>query len=100
MAGWHRNATKWVRAALRDVKPEPPDSKISWAIFALMAACCGVAAGLLAPLGRGKGPFLVVVTFGLALALVVNLTRPKYEKASGRWKSFYEFLLRQMPPPD
>jgi hypothetical protein len=28
----------------------------------------------------------------------VNLVRPRY--ATGRWRAFYDFLLRQLPPPD
>jgi hypothetical protein len=30
----------------------------------------------------------------------VNLVRPNYEKSAGRWRSFYDFLLKQLPPPD
>jgi hypothetical protein len=37
---------------------------------------------------------------GAVMALVVNLVRPRYERTAGRWRSLYDFLLKQMSPPD
>ncbi len=62
-------------------------------------------AGVLAPLSRGfivpgKAFFWIALAVGGIAAIVVNCVRPKYENARGRWRSFYGFYLRQMPPPE
>jgi hypothetical protein len=49
--------------------------------------------------GQGLRP-AVAIALGCVLAVVVNLLRPRYETTTGRWKTFYNFLLRQLPPPD
>lgn len=46
------------------------------------------------------GIFLIAAIAGVVIALVVNLLRPPYESCSKRWRPFYDFLLRQLPPPD
>ncbi len=83
--------------------PEPPDRRISWSVYVLVGApiCLvggGVAVWLRLP-GGGRC-FLVAVFLGAVAGFVLNHVRPPYGRAVGRWRSFYEFLLRQMPPPD
>ncbi len=69
-----------------------------------MVAACLVCAAFapwgLIPMLSGGAWFGAAIAFGGATALVVNLLRPRYENAVGKWRSFYDFLLRQMPPPD
>jgi len=69
-----------------------------------MIASCLVCAAL-APWGlfsamSGGAWFWVAIALGGATTLLVNLLRPRYENSVGKWRSFYDFLLRQMPPPD
>ncbi len=83
--------------------PEPPDSRINWTVYTLVLAAFCLLGGMLAPLRvlpwlSGKAWFGVAVLAGAVVALLVNVSRPRYE--TGRWRSFYDFLLRQMPPPD
>ena len=49
--------------------------------------------------GQGLRP-AVAIALGCVLAFVVNLLGTRYETTTGRWKTFYNFLLRQLPPPD
>jgi len=49
--------------------------------------------------GQGLRP-AVAIALGCVLAVVVNLLGTRYETTTGRWKTFYNFLLRQLPPPD
>ena len=83
--------------------PEPPDRRISWSVYVLIGApICfvggGVAVWLRLP-GGGRW-FFVAVFLGAVAGFVLNRVRSRYDSALGRWRSFYEFLLRQMPPPD
>ena len=86
-------------------KPEPPDRRISWSIYLLVTSgFCVICAGL-APMGlffvlSGGAGFWIALLLGVATGLVVNLVRPRYERTAGRWRSFYDFLLKQLPPPD
>jgi uncharacterized membrane protein len=85
--------------------PESPDSRINWSIYTLALASFCLIGGLLAPWGilpalSGGWWFGIAVALGVAVAIVVNLARPRYEKTTGRWRAFYDFLLKQMPPPD
>jgi len=85
--------------------PEPPNRRIGWSISVLALAVPCLLCGVLAPLGllpflSGGSWFWVALIFGGAIALVVNLVRPRYESTAGRWRAFYDFLLRQLPPPD
>ncbi len=100
-----------VRLALGDMndelpdKPEPPDRRINWSIWMLVTASFALLGGGLAPLRLwpsvpGKAWFWVALALGAVTSVVVNLARPRYESSSGKWRSFYDFLLRQMPPPD
>jgi hypothetical protein len=81
--------------------PEPPDRGIKWSIYVLgLASFClvgGGAAPFLHLPGRGTC-FWIAVFLGAAIGFVVNLLRPLYDRAVGRWRTFYDFLLRQMPP--
>jgi len=82
-----------------------PYKKLNWSIFTLLCAAFGLLAGVLAPmkihkLDLGKNWFWVALGAALITALIINLLRPKYKAAHGFWKPFYEFLLKQMPPPD
>jgi hypothetical protein len=85
--------------------PEPLNSRVGWSFYflSLVVACfiCGLLAPFrLVPFVSGKNWFFVAIGFGCVLALVVNLFRPRYEATTGRWRAFYDFLLRQLPPPD
>jgi hypothetical protein len=85
--------------------PEPPNDRISWSIYALALAVSGLLCGTLASVGvlpflAGGTWFWVALVCGGATALVANLVQPRYENTVGWWRVFYDFLLRQMPPPD
>jgi len=43
---------------------------------------------------------IVAIRLGCVLAVAVNLLRPRYDVATGRWRAFYNYLLKQLPPPD
>jgi hypothetical protein len=62
--------------------------------------CVALAPWGLFPALSGRAWFWVAIVLGGAIALVVNLLRLRYEDAVGKWRSFYDFLLKQMPPPD
>jgi hypothetical protein len=84
---------------------EPPDKRINWSIWVLVTAGFALVGGLAAPLRLwpaipGKAWFWIALVSGGAIGLVVNLARPNYESSTGKWRSFYDFLLRQMPPPN
>ena len=85
---------------------DPLDRQISWSIYMLAVVIfgllgAGVATSDVLPIySVGDAWFWTALALGGATALVINRTRPKYEKAGGRWRSFYDFLLRQMRPPD
>ncbi len=86
-------------------EPEPADRRISWSVYVLVMAGFCLIGGALAPLEpfpvlSGGALFLLALVSGAAAALVINLVRPRYERAAGRWRTFYDFLLRQMSPPD
>jgi hypothetical protein len=79
--------------------------RIAWSIYGAAMVACSLVCAALAPWGffpvlPGGAWFWVGVALGGATALVVNLLRPRYENAAEKWRSFYDFLLRQMPPPD
>ena len=84
---------------------ESPNGRISWSIYALALAVSCMVCGALAPFRAlpflSGGTWLwVALAFGAVLAVIVNLVRPRYEITTGRWRAFYDFLLRQMPPPE
>jgi len=84
-------------------KKEQPDSRISWSIY-LLAAVSLIVIGLalgsfgLFPALPHGGLFWLSLGFGAAAGFILNLIRPRY--STGRWRAFYDFLLRQLPPPD
>ena len=85
--------------------PEPQNRRVGWSIYVLaMAVSCLICGGFapwgLFPALSGGAWFWIAGVLGGATALVVNLVRPRYERAVGKWRSFYDFLLKQMPPPD
>jgi hypothetical protein len=83
--------------------PEPPDGRINWSIYVLVGMACCLAGGVAAPalhLPRSGIWFGLAVFLGLILGFMVNRLRPRYEDTVGRWRAFYDFLLRQMPPLD
>ena len=80
-------------------KPEHPDRKIRWAVYMAVLAAFALLGGFAAPL-LGPLAFVVAISFGALTALLVNFVRPRYDGAVGGWKSLYDFLLKQMPPPD
>jgi hypothetical protein len=85
--------------------PEPPNPRVGWSIYMLSLAASCLICGVLAPFRlfpfiSGGRWFWVAIGFGCVLALVVNLFRPRYETTTGRWRAFYDFLLKQLPPPD
>ncbi len=83
---------------------ESPNRRISWSItiLAMFPLCLtfGLLAPRLLPLTSTLGIFLITVISGLLAALVVNLLRRPYETCPHHWRVFYDFLLRQLPPPD
>jgi predicted exporter len=84
---------------------ESPNRRISWSITLLSSFLSCLIFGLFASsrllaITSGLGVFLIAVISGVVLALVVNLLRPSYESCPQRWRAFYDFLLRQVPPPD
>ena len=85
--------------------PEPPNGRISWSIYALALATSFLICGTLAPFKRfpflsGGNWFWIALILGGVTALLVNFVRPRYESTVGRWRASYDFLLRQLPPPD
>jgi hypothetical protein len=84
---------------------EPPDGRISWSIYALALVFSCLICAMLAPFGifpflAGGAWFWIALVLGAATAVVVNVIRPRYESAAGRWRTFYDFLLKQLPPAD
>ena len=85
--------------------PEPPDRRISWSIY-LVATIpfCVVLAGLavsrVLPVLSGGNGFWIALLLGGATGEVLNRVRPRYEKSARNWRAFYDFLLKQLPPPD
>jgi hypothetical protein len=84
---------------------DPPNSRVGWSIYLLsnVVACiiCGpLAVSRFAPFLSGKSWFFVAIGFGCVFAAIFNSLRPHYEAATGRWRAFYDFLLKQLPPPD
>ena len=84
---------------------DAPDARIRWSLTVLTMACVCPAFGVVAVLGvfpvlSGGGWFWIGLLFGGATASVLDRVRPPCETATGRWKSSYQFLLKQMPPPD
>jgi len=82
--------------------PEFPDRCISWSIYTLTVVIfgllgAGVATSGVLPTLSGGTWLLIALVLGGLMALVINRTRPKYERAAGTWRLFYKFLLRQMP---
>ena len=49
--------------------------------------------------GQGLRPAFAIA-LGCVLSVVVNLLGTRYETTTSRLKTFYNFLLRQLPPPD
>jgi len=85
--------------------PEPPNRRIGWSIYMLSVFVSGLICGALALFRNfaflsGGMWFGVAIIFGCVIAIVVNLVRPRYESTSGWWRAFYDFLPRQLPPPD
>ena len=85
--------------------PEPPNRRIGWSIYVLSVFVSGLICGALALFRHftflsGGMWFGVATAFGCMIAIVVNLVRPRYERTSGWWQAFYDFLLRQLPSPD
>lgn len=78
---------------------EHPDRKIRWSVYTAVLAAFGLVGGFAAPL-LGPFAFVAAILFGALTALLLNFVRPPYDGAVGGWKSLYEFLLKQMPPPD
>ena len=105
--GWLRPLMLGVRLHMPSEpsdSPEPPDRRINWSIYVLVGATTCLVTGGAAPAlhlpGRGSLWFGLAVFLGAVIGFVVNRLRPRYDKTVGRWRSFYDFLLRQMPPPD
>ena len=85
--------------------PEPPDRRINFSIYLLVTVGYGVILLLLVswgliPVLPGGRWFWIALLLGGATGLIVNRLRPRYEGTAGKWRSFYDFLLRQLPPPD
>jgi hypothetical protein len=86
-------------------EPKPPDSQINWSIYFLATALMTLFWGGFVPLGflphlPGGAGFWVGIGLGGITGLIVNRVRPRYERTTGRWRSFYDFLLKQLPPVD
>jgi hypothetical protein len=87
------------------MRVDHPESRISWSIYLMAAVGFCVIWLVLEPWGffpalPGGALFWVALVFGVVTGFVVNLVRPRYACTAGRWRSFYDFLLKQLPPPD
>lgn len=84
--------------------PEPEDSRLNWSIWLVVTICFALVGGFLCPWllpsVRGGTSFGLVTALGSLAAVLVNRLRPRYEQSTGGWRSFYDFLLRQMSLPD
>jgi hypothetical protein len=97
-----------VRLCMRDEEPEhpeAPDRRINWSIYVIVMGSSCLLGGLLAPMRilpvmSGGWGFALAVALGVVVGAVVNCARPRYGSSKGRLRSFYDFLLRQMSPPD
>jgi len=79
--------------------PELPNRRVSWSIYGLSLIVSCVVCGVLAPFYAGSMWFWVAIGFSCVLTVIVNLLRPRYEATTGRWRVFYDLLLKQLPPP-
>ena len=83
---------------------ESPNRRLSRPITLLvMFPSClvfGLLASRLLPLASTLSIFFVAVVSGRVASYVVNLVRPPYETCPHHWRAFYDFLLRQLSPPD
>ena len=98
-------ASFYIRLNMDAQNQEPANSRVGWSIYflSIVVACfiCGFLAPFrLIPFVSGKSWFFVAIGLGCVLAVAVNLFRPRYETATGRWRAFYDYLLKQLPPPD
>ena len=85
--------------------PTPADRRISWSIYLLMSVSFCAALLVLEPWGflpalPGGAIFWIALAVGGVTGFVVNLVRPRYEISARGWRAFYDFLLKQLPPPD
>ena len=85
--------------------PEPPNKRVGWSIYFASVVVSSIFCGLLAPfrvfpLISGRSWFFLAIGLGCALAITLNLLRPHYDRAGARWGAFYDYLLRQLTPPD
>lgn len=85
--------------------PGSPEGPIGWSIYVLALATSGLICGGLAPMEllpalSGGAWFSAALVLSTTTALMVNFVRPRYGDQKGRWRAFYDFLLRQLPPPD
>jgi hypothetical protein len=76
-----------------------------WSIYLLTTVGFGLICGAVAlwrlfPVLSGGAWFLIAIVLGGLTALIANMVRPRYEGTAGRWRSFYNFLLRQVSPLD
>ena len=83
---------------------KPSDRRLSWSIC-LVAALGFLVVYLMLDAweffpAMAIDGFWISLGFGGLTGLVVNLLRPRYASTSGRWRAFYNFMLRQLPPPD
>jgi hypothetical protein len=87
------------------METETPDHRINWSIYVLVLAPSALIGGLLAPanfmpmIPAHIWPWFVL-GFGCFIAFILNILRPRYQETTGRWRKFYDFLLRQLPPSD
>ena len=50
------------------------------------------------PFLAGDAWFWFAFVSGGVTAIAANLVRPRYESTAGRWRAFYDFLLKQSSP--
>jgi hypothetical protein len=83
---------------------EKTNSRLNWSVVYVGAAVIGIVGAIVVahkrPVVHPKRLLLVVISAGIFGILLINWLRPRYERSTGRTKRFYDFLLRQFPPPD
>ncbi len=104
---WNPSGHLTHREARNNTPPLMSDlnRRINWSIYTLALVVSSSIFGALAvsdvlPVLGGSAWFWITLIAGGITGLVVNYVRPRYENTAGLCKSFYDFLLKQLPASD